>query len=298
MTNKLLLIIIVAFSLQCEAKNLDSLTSSIKAILDSKDATVGVSIMTGNASDSLSINGDRPLPMQSVFKYHLALAVLSKIDQGELSFSDMVTITQKDLDNKLWSPIRKRYPEGTILTLAEVLKYTVAYSDNVGCDLLFKIIEGPKAVERFLHQSGVTEIAIEFNEFEQQKQWRRQYQNWTTANGANEALRLFYENKQGLLSAKSHEFLWNTMKSSNTGKKLIRGKLPKGTSVAHKTGYSGVNEQGITGARNDIGIVFLPDGRYYYLSVFVSDSSEKSHVNQAIIAEIAKLTWDYFNHSS
>jgi len=151
--------------------------------------------------------------------------------------------------------------------LAEILKYTVASSDNVGCDVLFRLLGGPKVVEAFLHQAGIADIAIEYDEVTQQLVWERQYKNWTTADAAIVALKIFYENNAQRLSLESHRFLWDTMKSSWTGKKTIKGNLPKGTIVAHKTGHSGKNAAGLTAAQNDIGIVFLPDGSYFYLSI-------------------------------
>ncbi len=72
--------------------------------------------------------------------------------------------------------------------------------------------------------------------------------------------------------------------------------MPEETIVAHKTGHSGKNDNGLTGALNDIGIVFLSNNSYFYLSVLVSDSQESDETNQMIIAEIAKLTWDYFKN--
>lgn len=298
MANKLLfLIIFLSFSLHAQGKSIESLKNQINIILEGKNATVGVAISGVNSSNSLSINGNKHLPMQSVFKYHLALAVLDQVDKGRLSLLNKITITKKDLDNNLWSSIRKKHPEGASLTLAEILKYTIAYSDNVGCDVLFKIVGGPKVVEEFLHQKGITDIAIEYDEITQQLKWERQYENWTTANASNAALKMFFENKNKLLSSESHSFLWNTMKGSATGWKTIKGNLPNGTLVAHKTGSSGKNKTGLTGAQNDIGIVFFPDGTYFYLSVFVSDSLEKRDVNKKIIADIAKLAWDYFKNN-
>ncbi|UAM99714.1 hypothetical protein K8354_07885 [Polaribacter litorisediminis] len=70
--------------------------------------------------------------------------------------------------------------------------------------------------------------------------------------------------------------------------------MPKETIVAHKTGHSGKNNHGLTGAVNNIGIVFLTDDSYFYLSVFVCDSKENDKTNQNIIVKIAKITWDYF----
>jgi beta-lactamase class A len=84
------------------------------------------------------------------------------------------------------------------------------------------------------------------------------------------------------------------MTETATGKKRIKGQLPEGTVVGHKTGSSGTNEKGITAAVNNIGIVSLPNGKHFSISVFVSNSIEKLETNEKIIADISKLAWDYF----
>ncbi len=45
------------------------------------------------------------------------------------------------------------------------------------------------------------------------------------------------------------------MLETTSGKNRIKGQLPRGTLVAHKTGTSDTNEKGVTAAINDIGIV-------------------------------------------
>ncbi len=71
--------------------------------------------------------------------------------------------------------------------------------------------------------------------------------------------------------------------------------MPKSTIIAHKTGTSGTNEKsGIAAATNDIGIVFLPNGKHYFISVFIANSTENSETNEKIIADISILTWNYF----
>jgi len=298
--NKILILLIILFSLtfsHSKGQSIDTLKQQINIILADKDAMVGIAIMGPNPNDTLSINGDVHLPLQSVFKYHLALAALNQVDKGKMNLKDKITITAADLNNNLWSPIRKKHPKGAELTLAEIIKYTVAYSDNVGCDLLFKLAGGPNAVESYLHQMGIMELAIKYNEGTQQSVWERQYENWTTAKAANKALKIFFENSNQQLTPESYNFLWKVMKGSKTGKTTIKAFLPHNPEVAHKTGHSGKNKDGLTGAQNDIGIIFLPNGTYFYLSVLVSDSKEDSEVNQKIIADIAKLTWDYFENN-
>ena len=84
------------------------------------------------------------------------------------------------------------------------------------------------------------------------------------------------------------------MKETETGQNRLKGLLPKGTMVAHKTGSSGVNKEGLTAAVNDIGIVFLPNGQQYFISVFVTKSTENTETNEKIIADISKIIWDYY----
>ena len=102
-----------------------------------------------------------------------------------------------------------------------------------------------------------------------------------------------------MLSPESHAFIWEIMKGTKTGKNRLRGQLPKEAIVAHKTGWSGTHkETGITAAVNNIGIVFLPNGKYIVISVFVTESKENMETNEKIIADVAKAAWDYFMNRS
>ena len=66
-----------------------------------------------------------------------------------------------------------------------------------------------------------------------------------------------------VLSKKSREFLLATMSRTRTGAGRIKGLLPKGTPVAHKTGTIG-------GVANDVGFITLPDGRRFAIAVFTN----------------------------
>ncbi len=270
------------------------LRQKIQEIISTKKAIVGVSIIGNYGKDTLSINGERQFPMQSVFKFHIAVAVLSQIDRGKLSFDQKVKIEKKDLLPNLYSPIRDDYPEGTTLTISEILTYTVSKSDNVGCDVLLRLIGGPQEVEAYFRKNNFKNVSIKINEEVQQANWDLQFQNQTTPKAANEVLTAFYYNKKKLLSKKSHAFLWKLMKETATGANRLKGQLPKEAIIAHKTGSSGANKEGVTAAVNDIGIVYLPNGQYFFISVFVTDSKEDAATNEKILADIAKATWDHY----
>ena len=281
-------------SCQTTAQTVDSLRQKIEQIVSTKSAIVGVAIIGNNGKDTLTINGDRHFPLQSVFKFHIALAVLSQIDQGNFSLNQKIKIEKKDLTPNLYSPIRDKYPNGTILPISKILEYTVSQSDNVGCDLLLKLIGGPQVVEEYFIKNNIKDVSIKINEEVQQANWDLQFENWTTPKAANEVLSQFYYNKTKLLSKKSYDFIWKTMKGTKTGKARLKGQLPKNAIVAHKTGTSGANKAGLTEAVNDIGVVFLPNGQHYFISVFVTKSTENNETNEKIISDISKVTWDYF----
>jgi beta-lactamase class A len=276
------------------AQSIDVLQQKIKQIVSTKNADVGVSIIGNNGKDTVSFNGEKNYPMQSVFKFHIALVVLSEIDKGKFSLDQKIEIKQQDLFPTYYSPIKEKYPKGVTLTIAEILEYMVAESDNVGCDVLLRLLGGPAVVENYFIKNGFNNLSIKINEEVMQANWDLQFQNWTTPKAASEILKSFYNNNEKWLSTKSYDFIWKVMKQTTTGKDRLKGQLPKGTIVAHKTGWSGTNKTGITAAVNDIGIVFLPGGEHFFISVFVSNSKEGTATNEKIIADIAKVTWDYF----
>jgi len=290
------LLLLLITSCKTQSDKTDLLRNKIEQILSDKNAVVGVSIIGNNGKDRLSLHGNRRFPMQSVFKFHIALAVLSEIDKGKLSLDQKIVIGKDELlPEDFWSPLRDENPNGGTFTIERLIQYSVSHSDNTACDVLIRLIGTPKTVEEYIKKSGINDIQITSNEEEMQARWENMFQNWTTPRAASETLKLFYENKNNLLSKSSYDFFWKTNKETTTGKNRIRGQLPKGTVVPHKTGWSGTNkETGITAAVNNIGIVFLPNGEYFIISVFVSESKENFDTNEKIIADIAKATYDFY----
>lgn len=289
-----ILVLSLFLTYRLPAQTTAALRQKIQQVIAGKRAVVGVSINGNNGNDTLSVNGGKHLPLQSVFKFHIALALLSEIDKGNFSLDQNITIEKKDLLPGLYSPLREKYPQGATLPVSELVRYSVCESDNVACDVLLKLMGGPQAVETYFVKHNFRDVSIKINEEVMQKNWDLQFQNWTTANAANEILAAFYYNDKSLLSKKSHDFIWELMRGTGTGKKRIKGRLPAGTVVAHKTGTSGTNKQGVSAAVNDIGIVFLPGGGHFFISVLVADSRENEATNERIIAEIAKVAWDHF----
>lgn len=286
----LLFLLISAFSLA----QTSLLEQKINSILKNKKATVGVSVLGFENGFKYDKNGDKKLPMQSVFKFHIAAAVLNAVDHGKLSLDQKIMLNQSNLLENTWSPLRDKYPAGNVeIPLSEVIEYTVAKSDNNGCDILLKLLGGTQVVQKFMDSKGVKGFQIKYNEEDMHKDWNVQYENYSTTKSAVNVLKKFYDGK--LLSKKSTDYLMKVMFSTSTGLNKIVEQLPKNTPVARKTGASGKNEAGLTGAENEIGIITLPNGKHYALAVFISNSMETDVVNCRMISDISREVWEYFN---
>ena len=97
---------------------------------------------------------------------------------------------------------------------------------------------------------------------------------------------------RGLIPA-SRAFLLKIMTETTTGPNRLKGLLPPGTEVAHKTGTSGT-EKGLTAATNDVGLITLPNGHHVAIAVFLADSKADTATREAVIAQTAKAVWEHW----
>ena len=270
---------------------MDILRNDIQNVIKNKRAQIGVAISYENGIDTLSVNGDVRFPMQSVYKYHLSLSILELVERNKIQLNDKIVIRKEDL-LPYYSPLREKYPEGNVeLTIDNLIRYAVSESDNVACDLLFRLVGGPAVVNNFIHSQGIKDISIVATEEEMHSGWDVQYRNWSTPRAAAE---LLYKFKKQKILTSTYDYLWKVMIETTTGPKRLKELLPDGTEVAHKTGTGPENKDGMTSATNDIGIIVLPNGKSFAIAVFVSDSYETMDTNEEIIAKISKAAYDYF----
>lgn len=270
------------------------LKSTLEHIIKDKKATVGVSVWHLENGDTLSIKGNKHLPMQSVFKLHIAMATLDLVDKGKLKLDQKIILTKKNLRQNTWSPLREKYPNGNVeVPLSELVEYSVSQSDNNACDIILELIGGTKIVQNYMNRIGVKDFQIVADEQTMHRILDIQYQNYSSANAANSVLRKLYS--ELILSKKSKEYLIKILENTTTGPNRLRGELPQNTIVAHKTGTSYTDDKGKTAATNDIGVITLQNGQHVIVSVFVSDSYENEKTNEKIIADIARASFDYYN---
>lgn len=292
----LLIAVLVFISINIHAQN-ELLRTEIQRIINSANGTVGVAIKNLDTKDTLSFNNNLHYPMQSVYKFPLAISILDWMAKEELLLNQVIRISKNDLLPNTWSPLRDKYPNGNVdIPLSELISYTVSQSDNNGCDILFRLQGSPKAVEKYIHSLGVTSIAIVGTEEEMHKDSTVQYKNWAKPSALVEILELFYKKK--ILSKSNTNYLWKLMVETTTGPKRIKGLLPSETIVAHKTGSSGKSKSGISAAVNDVGIIKLPNGQNIAIAVFITNAKADDEVSENVIARISKATYDYYSKSA
>jgi beta-lactamase class A len=268
-----------------------ALTAKITEIAATAKGRVGVDAVvleTGRAVVSLA--PDEHFPMQSVCKLPISMAVLAQVDAGKLKLDQSIRVEKGDLIGPdMHSPIRDRNPNGTAMPLRELIRFAVMESDGTASDVLFRLVGGAAGMRSYLDGLGVKDINLINTENELGLDWGNQYKNWATPRAATKLLRALLEQKT--LADGSRALLLKFMTESLPGAGRLKGQLPAGTVVAHKTGTSGSRE-GVTAATNDVGIVTLPNGHHLLIAVFVSDAPGDQNAREAVIAQIARAVWD------
>ena len=271
--------------------NKQDLEKEILSILHNQQATVGVAVIENNQT-VVSINDKKHYPMQSVYKFHLALAVLNHLDKNHLPLSTEIAVSKSDLHPNTYSPLAKERPEGGFkMTVADLIKYSVSLSDNNACDLLFKFVGGPRIVIDYIKSIGIKEIAINDTEASMHEKRERQYRNWTSPTTAARLMEIFTKNQ--LFANEYQQFLEKILIETSTGNDKIKSLLPPDLILGHKTGNGFREANGVKSADNDLAFIRLPNGRQYTIGVFVMDSKEDDATNAAIIARISKAVYDY-----
>jgi beta-lactamase class A len=265
----------------------DPLRDRIEQISQAAQGRVGMTATVLESGELVSLNGNQRFPMQSVYKLPIAMVVLKQVDQGNLKLDQKIRIEASDIVQG--SQVLDENSQGKEFTLSELLQYMVSKSDNTACDVLLRLIGEPQRVAEYLSSLGINDIVVANTEKELAQDPAVQYRNSATLDAAVVLLRILYEGRG--LSKSNQALLLQWMTETQTGLKRIKGLLPEGTVVAHKTGTSST-VNGVTAATNDVGLVTLPSGKHLAIAVFVSDSQATDVIREEVIAKVARAAWD------
>jgi beta-lactamase class A len=258
---------------------------SFQAIVEPAGGKVGFAAVELASGRSLGLKQNEPFPMQSVFKLPIAIEVLRQVDQGTIALDQEILLGADDA---------REGATGTIVvpsrtTVGKLLEAMVVSSDNVACDRLLAMVGGPQAVDARMHGFGIKGISIRLSEREMTA---GRGDNTATPAGMVALLVRMARQELDLLPA-SAKHLEALLLRVGTGAKRIKGALPPGTPVAHKSGSSRTQD-GQTDATNDVGLVSLPNGNRVAIAVFVHASPADERTREGTIAKLARAAYDAF----
>ncbi len=225
---------------------------------------VGIAALDLKSGEMVSVRGDNPFPMASTVKVAIAANYLAQVEHGRRSLDD-------------------RIAGRSARTLMEAM---IIHSDNYATDLLLRDLGGPKTVQNWFTQQGITGRRLDRN-IAQLLAARRDL--WDVRDSATpramvELLRRL--DNGSLLQPQGRSYLLGLMGRCMTGKNRMRGLLPAGVRVENKTGT-------LSGLTSDVGFMTLPDGRRVAVAFFARRGANRPYT----IAQAARAVYDGFTAS-
>jgi len=260
------------------------------------DGTVGASALHLASGQHVSLHGDERFPLASVCKLPAAMHVLAMVDRGKLSRTAEIEVIKQDvtLNN---SEVGHRWPKQRRFPLDELLLLMVAKSDNTAVEAMYRIGGGAAAINARLrgwHLDGIridrTERQCNRDAAASMRRFIADPRDTATPDGTVQLLKRLFRGE--LLSPSSTARIVEILQATTTGAGRIKGLLPVGTVVAHKTGTTGTAGR-LNGSTNDVGVITLPNGAgQLALAVFVKGSTSDLPTRETLIARIAKAAFD------
>lgn len=277
-----------------EKKPDQTLSKRFGSIAEEAKGKVGVYALVLETGEFAVLNPTERFAMQSVVKVPISMAVMKMVADGKLTLDTRIKIEKEEfVPAGMHSPIRDKIPNGGELTIGELIESAVSVSDGTASDVLQRVAGGAKGVQTFIDQLGVSGMNVRHTHKEFAADWDLQYKNSITAESAVRLLQKLWDEKPAASPGDDQKelILLNHMYRTPTGPNRLKGLLPLGTPVAHKTG-TGRKRNGITSATNDVGIITLPNGDHLFIAVLVGDSAMDEKTREAVIAKIARSAWD------
>ncbi|MBA3969497.1 MAG: class A beta-lactamase [Gemmatimonadetes bacterium] len=297
------------------------LQNEIGRLAELSGGKMGVAAIHLESGREVYLNPSEPFPMASSYKVPIAVQLLTRVDRGQVRLDSMITLQPGDLHPGSGTLTQLFDDPGVVLSLRNLTELMLLISDNSATDLVLKAAGGPQAVTARMRQLGFSAIRVDrptvgliadwigikrlpgedvgpkqFNELARsvseadQKAAAAAFdadpRDTSTPQAMVRLLEMIWHRRT--LSPGSSELLLDIMRRSTTGTERIKGLLPPGVEVAHKTGTIG-------GTTNDVGIVKLPDGAgHVALVVFVKESTRDVPARERAIAQISRALYDYF----
>ncbi|MCX5103980.1 MULTISPECIES: class A beta-lactamase [unclassified Streptomyces] len=241
------------------------------------DARLGVYAIDTGTGREVTHNDAERFAHASTFKALAAGAVLHKYSLGGMD--EVIKYSKKDLVSD--SPVSERHV-GTGMSLSALCDAAVRFSDNTAANLLLDRLGGPRGLDAVLADIGDDVTRMEHREPELNRWSPGATSDTSTPRALAGDLRAFVLGD--LLGNGERAQLTKWLRTNTTGAELIRAGMPRGWVVGDKTGSGGTY-----GTRNDIAVVWRPDGAPVVVAILSNRFQEDAEYDNALIAEAASV---------
>ncbi|WP_150254139.1 class A beta-lactamase [Nocardiopsis deserti] len=240
------------------------------------DARLGVYAVDTGTGEEVAHRPDERFAYCSTHKAFTAALVLQQNTPEEME--EVVTYDADDVFGH--SPVTGQHVD-TGLPLVEVADAAVRYSDNTAANLLFDELGGPDGFEEAMEEMGDDVIEADRVEPGLSRWTPGDTRDTSTPRAMAESLREF--TLGDALPEDRREVLTRMLVDNLTGDELIRAGVPEDWRVGDKTG------NGSYGTRNDIAVLWPPEGDPIVLAVMSSRETEDAEYDNALIAGAAEV---------
>lgn len=244
---------------------------------------LGVHVLDTHTGQRIRFDDDSRYATASTFKMLLAAAVLKRVDRGELSLTQPIAYSEKDM-LKVTSPVTAKHLAEGSLPLQDLCAAIVEVSDNSAANLLMKLIGGPAVVTSFARELGDEVTRLDRWEPELNTNVRGDPRDTTSARAMVGNMQKLFTG--GALSAASADRLIDWMIEATPGLGRVRAGIPKSWKAGDKTGT------GANSAVNDLAILWPPGRKPVLIAIYMSESTQSTEALTAAHAEIAKALFD------
>jgi beta-lactamase class A len=254
----------------------DAAQSEFARLEEEFDARLGVYALDTGTGEFVEFRADERFAYCSTFKVLAFGAVLQQTPVEDLD--RVITYTEEDLVN--YTPITEQYVD-TGMSLFDIGGAALSYSDNTAANLLLEELGGPQALDEALEEIGDDVINVVRTEPGLSEAVPGDDRDTSTPRAMASSLEAF--TLGDALPEDKREIITDMMIGNVTGDDLIRAGVPDDWVVGDKTGSGGY------GTRNDIAVLWPPEGDPIVLAVMSSRDQVDAESDDALIAEAAEV---------
>lgn len=248
----------------------------IAAVEREHGGRLGVAVLDRDGGRHFAHRGDERFLICSTFKLLLVAAVLKRADEGTERLDRRVTFGKDALLE--YAPITKQHIGPPGMSVAQLCKAAITWSDNTAANLLFASIGGPKAVTQFARSLG-----DQFTLLDRIEPALNPHDT-TTPNAMLEDMQKLL--LSDVLSRSSREKLTDWLVGCQTGLRSLRAGMPPDWRVGDKTGqWDGDGKH----ANNDIAIAWPPHKKPLLVTAYYMTSTADVAARKAVLAEVGRI---------